>query len=137
MRRVLNRKDEYASLDAQFLTTWGWCDRVATPREMDSKRMMLVVSQLFVFVHFYFRKKSPRGWHRRSDAINYRRDNGREHSPWISLITTHVTEFARNIGISRKSGFLTEKEREREREERKGHYGNSQYFSSGNSWFIR
>lgn len=52
--------------------------------------------QLFVFAYFYLRKKLPPGWHRRLGAINYRRDNGREHSPWISLITTHVTEFARS-----------------------------------------
>lgn len=107
-----------ASLDAHFslrhadvITT----HRVAAPRGMDPKRMTLVVSRLFVFAHFHFRKKPPRSWHRRPGAINYRGDNGRERSPWISLITTHVTEFARNIGISRKSGLLRKSERERER----------------------
>lgn len=85
-------------------------------RGRDLRWMILVINRLFVFAH---RFPLPEKAAARLGAINYRGDNGRERSPWISLITTHVTEFARNIGISRKSGLLRKKDRQRKREREK------------------
>lgn len=49
------------------------------------------------------RNKLPRG------------QRARVLSRWISLITTHVTEFARNTGISWKPGVPSERKSEREK----------------------
>lgn len=111
MQRIrLNRKDE-CEPERAFLTASRASAREGS--KVDDTRHQPAIR---LRTSFSASEKSHRGRHRRLGAINYRGDNGRERFSVNFPYHNARDRVCPNVGISRKSGLLRKRNRQRGRD---------------------